>query len=57
VAVAPQSTEKITDAFAALSVLGLFDFALALRGMNHAQNFTGCSGDFDDRAWSDYFAR
>ena len=26
---------------------------LASRGMNHAQDFTGCSADFDDRPWTD----
>ena len=47
--------KKITDPFAALSVWTscVQLLHLASRGMNHAQDFTGCSADFDDRPWSD----
>jgi len=51
--------KKITDEFATLSVCGSY-VRLRIkryRGMNHAQDFTGCSADFDDCPWSDQFAR
>ena len=50
--------KKITDEFATLSVCGSY-VRLRIkryRGMNHAQDFTGCSADFDDCPWSDQFA-
>jgi len=59
VAVPQQSTEKNHRPVCRVECLGLLCSTshLALRGMNHAQDFTGWSADFDDRPWSDYFAR
>ena len=59
VAVPQRSTEKNHRSVCRVECLGLLCSTshLALRGMNHAQDFTGCSADFADRPWSDYFAR
>ena len=48
-------TEKNHRPVCRVECLGLLcsTLHLALRGMNHAQDFTGCSADFDDRPWSD----
>jgi hypothetical protein len=46
--------KKITDQFATLRIWGSYvGLHLALWGMNHAQDFTSCSADFDARPWSD----
>jgi hypothetical protein len=51
--------KKITGEFATLSLCGscVRLRITRYRGMNHAQDLTGCSGDFDDCPWSDQFAR